>query len=185
MGTIPVAPSFVAGEKPSGAKMTSIKTAVDFWAGPPKCSVYQGTTATTMTTGVSTVIGFDTELFDVVQSGDTPSHDTATNNSRIVCRTAGKYEISGQVMFASNATGSRVVQVRMNAAGNAASGTQICQTSQGPVSGASTSVPIGPIEVDLAVGDYIEMFGLQASGGNLASNTGRANTYLRMAMSGT
>ena len=119
-----------------------------------------------------------------MQSGDTPMHDNATNNTRIVCRTGGKYEITGQVQIGSNATGVRTAQIRLNSAGNAGSGTLLAINQQGAVSGGATSVGIIPVEAVLSAGDYIEMFGTQTSGVNLTTVVGAGLTFMRMKLTG-
>src|SRR5262245_40483526 len=50
--------------------------------------------------GTNTTLNFDSERFD----SDT-IHDNVTNNSRLTCKTAGKYLICCNVRWASNATG--------------------------------------------------------------------------------
>lgn len=184
MGTIPVGPTFTAGQKLTAANLNAMNDAQVFWALTPRCYAYQGS-AQTLTTGVSTLITFDSEVYDIVQSGDTPAHDNTTNNSRIFARTTGKYDIRAQVMFGNNATGSRILQVRLNSAGSSVGGTQIAQTSQGAVSGASTSVPLLIPSYPLSAGDYIELFASQASGGNLALNVGQMNTFLGIRLDGS
>lgn len=182
MGTIPAYPDFANGEIVTDTKLDTIKAAGDFWASPPRCSAYLSA-AQTLTTAVAAAIGFGAETYDIVQAGDSPMHDNATNNSRIVARTTGKYMISGQVEFASNSTGVRSVVVRLNAAGVSTGGTLILQSVQGAVTANATTVAFGPIEVALTAGDHIEVFGYQTSGGNLALNAGSAQTFLRVALS--
>lgn len=185
MGTIPTPPTFVAGENPTAAKLNQQRDAVNFWANPPKCRVYQ-TTGTTVATGSTYApIGFDSEVFDNVQSGDQPMHDNTTNPSRIVIRTAGKYEFSGQILWTGNATGSRGLQIRKNAAGNPASGVALLTVEVGTAGAAGTSVVMPTLEEDFVAGDYVELFGRQTSGGNLATLPGTGGTYLRVKLSGS
>lgn len=185
MGTIPTTPNFAAGEKLTAAKLNQVCDAIDFWALTPRCSVYQTATTNFATSGTAAVVAFDTELFDIVQSGDTASHDNTTDPSRVYIRTTGKYEISGQLVFATNATGVRTAQIRLNAAGASGAGTQLIQTNQGAVTGVPSFVPIAPFEASLSAGDHIEMFGTQTSGGALASSAGSNNTFLRVKLSGS
>lgn len=184
MGTIPTITTFTAGQELTAAELNNMKDVSDFWALTPRCSCYQGS-AQTLSTATGTAINMDTEIYDIVQSGDTASHDTSTNNTRLYCRTAGKYEVAGQVQFNSNATGVRVAMIRLNAAGSYSGGTALVQNTQGALSGGSTSAACIPTEVELAVGDYIELFGYQTSGGNLALATGQANTFVRMKLTGS
>lgn len=179
MGTIPTIASFPSGGIVTSSYLNQIKTVNDFWANAPGVYVYSSAVQS-ITSGTANLIGFDLEVYDIVQSGDTPSHDNATNNSRLICRTAGKYEIGGQIQIASNATGTRAVQVRLNAAGNPASGTLLGTSQQAPLTGASTSVTLPPVRIALAIGDYIEMFATQTSGGALNTVIGQGTTFLRM-----
>lgn len=184
MGTIPAYPTFVAGENPTAAKLNSIKAAGDFWGLTPRCYAYQAA-AQSLATGATPVILFDAEVYDIVQSGDTQSHDLVSNTSRLVVRTSGKYEITGQIQIAASAAGTRAVQVRLNAAGNSAAGTLITTNQQSPVTGISTSVSMVPVEVPLTAGDYLEMFATQTSGGALNTIGGQGVTFLRMKLSGS
>lgn len=181
MGTVPTPPTFVAGAVLTAANLNQLRDVLNFTMTSPRCSAYQGTTATTLgTSGTVYPIGLDAELFDVVQSGDTPMHDTATNNSRIVARTAGKYRIGGQIAYVSNATGIRALNIRLNAAGNPASGTLIYSMQVQTLSSGTAVVAGEPFLYPLAAGDYIEMFGQQTSGGSLATSVGVQNTFLWM-----
>jgi hypothetical protein len=177
VGTIPVPPTITAGQVLTAAQVNQIIAVPSFWANPPQCYAYNST-ATTCATSTYTPLPLQSEVFDVVQSGDSPSHDNTTANTRIYFRTAGKYQISGQVNFVVNATGSRQVDVRLNAAGSPAGGTRVNFSSQVALSGVATSVPLPVVPIVAAVGDYIEMFGWQNSGGNLDTLPGSALTFL-------
>jgi hypothetical protein len=180
VGTIPTTPTFTAGEKLTAAELEQINDAVDFWALTPRCYAYQSLTHNTWAP-----ITLDAEVYDIVQSGDTTSHDLSTDNSRIYVRTSGKYELSGQVQVASNATGYRAAQIRLNAAGSSAGGSGLAVNYQGAISGVSTSVNVIPVEASLNAGDYIELFGLQNSGGALNTVGGLGVTYLRLKLTGS
>jgi len=60
-------------------------------------------------TTTATILAFNTEIYDT----DT-IHDNVTNNSRLTCKTAGKYIIAGNIFFDPNATGRRQVGIRLN-----------------------------------------------------------------------
>lgn len=178
MGTIPAFPSFTSGENPTAAKLNQWKTAGDFWALTPRCAAYP-TGVQSLASGATVNIGLDAELYDIVQAVDaaTPMHDNGTNNDRIVIRTSGKYTISGQVQFASNATGYRIAQIELNGSGSA-----LFRNTQSPVSGASTSVPILPQEYPLVAGDVVRLQAFQNSGAALSTVGGLANTFLRVVL---
>jgi len=127
------------------------------WAAPAatdiSCRVYAGTATNLSTTFAS--IAFNTENFDT----DT-MHDNATNNSRITIKTAGKYQVGGQV----NMTANQALGVRLLVNGGSLIG-RIFQGNSGVTEGANISTIY-----DFAVNDYIE---LQAATG---ASTGTTTT---------
>lgn len=182
MGTIPTIPTFA--NPITSAYFAAIKATSDFWALTPRCSVYQSSAQSIAVSGTAAVIGFDSEVYDIVQSGDSPSHDNATLNSRIIIRTPGKYEITGQVYYAANGTGTRSAEIRLNAAGNIASGTRISLNQQTALTGPGTPATPPPVEAALVAGDYVEIFGTQTSGGALNTAPGSGLTFLRVKLTG-
>lgn len=111
-----------------------------------------------LSNNTSTAITFDGEKFDT--SG---FHDNTTNNSRITIPSgkAGYYLITGSLKFTSSTTGVRRADLNKN-------GTLIqFYFNQYPNTGSDwTGSSFASIE-NLAVGDYIELFGQQSSGGAL------------------
>lgn len=101
-----------------------------------------------------TVVALNSERFDT----DT-IHDLAVNNSRLTCKTAGKYLIMGNVFWAGSATGSRFLRVRLNGT------TLIAEIRNSSSAGGDSQ--IAPTLYDLAVNDYVEMVVYQSSGGAL------------------
>lgn len=109
--------------------------------------------------GAYTPINFDGEQFD---SAD--QHDSIINNTRLVCREAGKYLITVQVNFASNTTGIRGVQVKVT---TPTLGTVIDgRDFRNAVNGFDTVMSYSFVRT-LAVNDYIEMEVYQSSGAAL------------------
>lgn len=102
-----------------------------------------------------TALALDSETYDT----DT-IHDNATNNSRLTCKTAGKYRITGHLFWAANATGLRDLSIRLNGT------TYIAEVNQTPVSGTETAQNV-TTTYNLAVNDYVELIGYQSSGGVL------------------
>jgi hypothetical protein len=91
-------------------------------------------------------------------------HDLVTNNSRLTCKTAGKYLIGANVEFAAAAAVVHFLSIRLGGA------TYIAQNSARCAAGAAIlSVSVNCI-YDLAVGNYVEAVALQTSGGNLNVN---------------
>lgn len=181
MGTIPTVATISAGAVVTSTYLNSLKAAVDFWALTPRCYAYQ-TSTSSPATSTGTVLPMQAEVFDIVQSGDSPMHDNSTNNSRVYVRTSGKYIISGQVTFANNSTGIRQAYVRLNAAGSPGGGSQLTLANAPALTAVPTSVPIPTVTVPLTAGDYIELFGWQNSGGSLATVAGQGSTFLSLVL---
>ena len=87
-------------------------------------------------------------------------HDLATNNSRLTCKTAGKYIIVANIAFASNTTGRRMVGIFLNGATFIGVGETNATTT------GSCIVTVATIYL-LEVNDYVEMKAFQNSGGAL------------------
>lgn len=184
MGTIPTSPSFTPGEKLTAAKLNQMNDVANFWALTPRCNVFSAANQS-LTSGTTTVLAMGSEVYDIVQSGDTPSHDLVTDNSRVFIRTSGKYDLTAQVTFAANATGQRVIQIRKNAAGNPASGTLLIQSTGDNIgAGTAATVATPAIGVPLVAGDYIELFALQNTGVALNALAGQGLTLLSHVLTG-
>lgn len=184
MGTIPTIPTFSAGAVLTAAQLNQVKSTVDFWALPPQCFAYRSAALTITTSNVWQIIPFDAEIFDIVQSGDSPMHDNSTNNARIYIRTSGKYEISGACEFFANNTGARTAKINLNSGGSESGGTMlVTQTQDNTGSTTITSVSVPTVTVPLNAGDYVEMFVRQISGGSLGVTPGRAQTWMQVKLS--
>lgn len=111
--------------------------------------------------------------FTATDDRDTDAyHSTSSNQSRMTVPTGmgGWYEIGGSAIFASNGTGNRILQPRVN---GSTSLTAITWT------GAVASSFVYPvIPILLAAGDYVEMLAYQNSGGAL--NVTAAQAWLRL-----
>lgn len=176
MGTVPSeSTAAVGGRIKASVWNTDVRDAVNFLLNPPTCRVYQGTTGTTLATATATLIPFDTESWDT-----DGCHSTSSNTSRLTAVTAGKYLVIAQISYAANATGQRYVTLRKNSAGSSSGGTLVDSLSCDAAASGSTSVFL-VTEVWLSTaGDYLEVFGQQSSGGNLATNTGASATFASM-----
>ena len=87
-------------------------------------------------------------------------HDTSTNTGRLTCKTAGIYHIYASVAFASNATGYRYINIRLNGS------TMIATLGHTEVAASNENMSIST-EYSLAVNDYVELLVYQNSGGAL------------------
>lgn len=124
------------------------------------CSLKQ-TVAQTLSDSTITAVTFTGENFD---RGSL--HDTVTNNTRITVPTggAGVWSIGGQVAFASNVVGMRMVQIRKNGA------TTLARVFVSANAGGDVTI-IAITTLDAAAdADYYEITAYQTSTGNL--NTG-------------
>jgi hypothetical protein len=108
-----------------------------------------------------TALAFNSERFDTAGGSSATHHDTVTNNSRLTCLYAGKYQITGSASFAANATGHRLLLIRLNGA------TEIAR-ERVPSVGASDQLELNISTLyDLAINDYVELVAYQNSGGAL------------------
>lgn len=178
MGSVPTLPTF-SNTTLSASDLNAICAAVDFWADPPRCNVYRATTQS-VSSGSYDLILWDAEDLDNVQSGDSPMHDLTTDTGRIYIRTAGRYELSGQVTWADNSGSTRRHRVRLNSGGSSSGGTLLLETYQDPLNGTLTASPLPTIEHQLSAGDYVEVFAYQATGGSLNVVAGYGVTFFRL-----
>lgn len=124
----------------------------------PFCRAYHSVDQSIATGGGLTALALNSERWDT-----DGIHDTATNNSRLTCQTAGTYVITGNVRFASNATGYRLVGIRQDA--GSLYGTQLFAA----LSGGDTIVSVAT-ELRLTATQYVELCVAQTSGGALNVN---------------
>ncbi|MEU4296336.1 hypothetical protein [Kitasatospora aureofaciens] len=118
--------------------------------------------AQSIANGSLTAVAIDTNLVDTYGG-----HSTTTNNSRYTCQTgaAGWYLVTCAAGFTANANGARALEIHKNGtavklgyAGTDDSRTDIAAALQ------ATAI------VQLAVGDYLEGYVYQTSGGALSTN---------------
>lgn len=110
-------------------------------------------------TGNFQAVTLDTNLFDTGSLWD-------SSNGRFVIRKTGLYLVCGQVMFAGNATGVRIMAIYQ-------SGT-IRGEGAAVLGSVSNIAPSHSMHMKLTAGDTIALYGFQSSGGNLAYATGAA-----------
>lgn len=128
--------------------------------GTVACKVTHSTTQS-LTSGATGAVTFNTETYDT----DT-MHDPTTNPDRITITQAGIYLITGHLEFASNATGHRL-------AGIVVSNSYQARQHVPAVNGDETRLSVVALQ-RLAVGDYIQLYALQNSGGALNVQSGNA-----------
>lgn len=176
MATVPTTHTVAVGDKITAAdENTYVRDAMAFVIAPPRLFVYQGTTGTTAgTSGTAALMLWDAEQWDADSM-----HSTSTNTSRLNATTTGLYTVSVSVFWAANATGFREVEVRKNSAGAVGSGTGIFKW-RCPATATLGGAVAGTGLVSLTAGDYLECFGLQTSGGSLATTVGAQFTWASM-----
>lgn len=164
-------PEMLDGAYPRGAKapINLVKKAIDdlkYQHRSVGCKVYQSASQS-IPNNTSTYLQFNSEYWDTESI-----HNNVTNNTRLTCRTAGKYLVVGQCVFEANAAGVRQVVVQQNR-GDIPAGNSILPSAGG---GTPTIVVVSTI-FNLAIGDYVEMLTYQNSGGALDA---QADTLLMM-----
>lgn len=177
MATVPVQSAVAVGQRNTATLHNDdVVDAVNFLLQEPYALPYQSA-GQTLTTSVWAAVALASEEADT-----DVMHDNATNNSRVVAKTAGLYLVCAQAFHtAVNTTGNRQAQVRKNAAGAVGSGTSVLILSRDANPSASlASMNVGHRLIALAANDYLEMFAFQSSGGNNTLVAGADSTFLHM-----
>lgn len=131
-------------------------------ANPPTAKMRNSITQSIANT-TATALTWDTEDYDTAGG-----HSTVTNTSRYTVQTgyAGKYRLNATVFYAGNATGDREVFFFKN-------GAAIAGSQNNAIPGAASACSAqSQVLVQLAVGDYVEAYTFQNSGGALSTTTG-------------
>ncbi len=154
---------FFAGEKLNAAEVEKVANLLR--------SRVLGTTAQTIPNSTFTAVSFPEEVYKY-----NVGHDTVSNPTYFSSQVAGLYALSGGLYMATNATGARALKWQKNGVDIAGSG-NLAQ----PQTGVQTPIVARPIEVQLAVGDFVTLLVSQGSGGNLDTYVGV--DYARPSMS--
>jgi len=156
-------PTFTAGQPVLASDLATLSSALNFSHNPPIAQLRQDTSQSLGTSGTFAPITFDAEVVDSANG-----HSTSTNNSRYVAQYAGWYEVSGGVAYVANTTGGRFAEIAVN--GSAITGGSGVQAVT--AAGTGTWVPVRTSKVFLNANDYVEIWGMQNSGGALSTDTG-------------
>lgn len=159
MTAVPAIRTFVSGEVVLASYFNiNINGPLSFLLAKP---IFQGrqTSAQTLTTGTFTAITFDAEDVDSANG-----HSTSSNTSRYTAQYAGWYFQSGGMTYAANATGRRINRTLVN-------GSSVISGSLSGIAGNASLIgyALRGTKIFLNVNDYVETFGFQDSGGNLAT----------------
>ncbi|HOV80187.1 MAG TPA: hypothetical protein PK728_08760 [Bacillota bacterium] len=130
----------------------------------PVCRV-KNSANQSVSSGVVFTASWDSDILD-----NNNIHDTATNNSRLTCKTPGVYLIMGSVNFASSTSGIRVAYIRKNGTST------VKQETAQPIG--ETHVGIFDIQM-LSANDYVELQAYQNSGNELDM---LSNSFFSMVM---
>lgn len=133
---------------------------LDFLEDVPRAQLRQ-TVGQSIANGTFVPLTFTTEDYDSANG-----HSTSSNTSRYTATVAGRYELSGCVTWAANATGQRAAQWFKN-------GTVINASQVGYPASAATErqYPARTMTVFLnGTTDYVELAGYQDSGGALSTS---------------
>lgn len=153
----------------SAARLAVIENGIYEVSLAPAVRVYHSATQS-ITSGTETALAFNSEIYDTAANAAATMHDSVTNNSRLTCRYAGKYHITGNIEYASNATGQRWITIRANGS----AGTYLA-LGRGLGNGTYPTTLVVCVDLDMAVNDYVELITFQDSGGALnvqAASTG-------------
>lgn len=151
--------TWTTGEVVTAAMMnTDVRDNLNFlFSGMPAAFAYHSTTQS-VTSATFTAVALDSELYDT----DT-IHDTAVNNSRLTCKTAGKYLIIGHLAW--SALGAAALyqhsaRLWLNGA------TDIAQVSSTDNHNGEEISEQVSVVYDLAVNDFVELQAYQNTGGS-------------------
>lgn len=109
-----------------------------------------------------TLVTMDSESWDT----DATMHSTSSNTSRVVFPVTGLYSVKYYASFASNSTGSRRLNPRLNSAGSSVGGTSLITWIVPTANSGAVNVCL-PIERRFTATDHTELFTWQNSGGAL------------------
>lgn len=126
---------------------------------PPRARLRQ-TSGQSISNATFTALQWQAEDVDTVGG-----HDNVTNNSRYTAQVAGLYHLTGKHAWPANATGQRASQWFVN--GSALVGSQSAWPAVAAVERQYVAVPM---DIVLAVGDYVELHAYQDSGGSLSTS---------------
>lgn len=139
----------------TAAKLNTLEQGLTDSHQMPSVRVTHNTTQS-IANSTDSALAFNTERFDTAGGTASTMHDTAVNNSRLTCRYAGKYQITGNLQFSSSTAGtSRLLKIRVNGT------TVIAETK-------AVNITFAEILIttlwDLAVNDYVELIAFQDTG---------------------
>ena len=161
MGTVPNPRLWAAGEIPTAAHFNAdIKDAQNFFKTPPTGIVRNTTNVPDVVTNTWTVLTWNTDVIDT-----DAIHDTGSNTSRLVAKTAGYYYVFARIRWEWHIDndGMRGIWIKKNANGSVANGTTVANDFRHSNNWSSTpnnrhGCGCTGFTGLLAVNDYLECF---------------------------
>ena len=175
ISTYVAVPTLAVGDKLTASRWNTIGTALGFLLNPPE-AVATNTASTSILNNTLTTIPFATETKDTGGTWDGAMHDNVTNNSRVTITTTGTYQVSARISWTANATGRRTMQLNKN-------GTGIDSIGIANPGASDPAICYHSAEYNLTAGDYLEIQGIQTSGGALTLTAN--GTYLQARLIGS
>jgi hypothetical protein len=148
MGTVPSPARPLAGVALAQASTDTWWSALNFLLQPPSCRVALTTAVAGWAVATAPIV-WNSETWDIVQSGDTEMHSMSTDPERITIRTAGRYRVHGMVALFSSSVIGLQIQVFKN---TTAAGPNAWE---GIVTTATAYTATFTDEIVCAVGDYL------------------------------
>lgn len=135
------------------------------WSSAPPAIRCTNSASISLPSATLTTLTYDTNRFD--QGTATAQHSTSSNTSRLVCQVAGIYQITAEVWFSNNSSGSREVRLTLNGTTMIARNLSQADANGDRIMSVTTLYP-------LAVSDYVETLVYQNSGSTLTINAASA-----------
>jgi hypothetical protein len=165
--TLPSLPTFSAetGVVVTASQMALVTAYQQFWADPPMFRMYQ-------TAGQSVASGANTQITCDNGSYDTDSGRSGSSPYSYTIPFAGRWRITGLVVWPTSATGARQTLIFQN-------GSAIIGAFSSTPGVALTNGTQVTVTVPCNVGDVIALYAWQNSGGPLTTNVGSAqNSFI-------
>jgi hypothetical protein len=175
MAVVPVPAQVVPGSFITAALWNAnVYGPMNFVLAPVRFKGYSSTTQSLATGSTAIALTLDTELYD-----SDGAHSTVTNTSRFTAQTPGLMSVTGSVCIANtNTTGTRTICVLLNGVVVAGSMVQAAPSTTNGTTVQTTT------DVQVAVGDYVEIGAWQNSGVALltTANAGNLGTSTTMTL---
>lgn len=176
MSTVPVVPTWLAGQRVYASQLTALGAVPAFLTTGKPLAILTQATPQSLANNTATAITFD--AFSVDRTG---GHSNTVNPSRWTASYPGYYRVRGQVAFAASATNDRSAAIYLN-------GVQVpTQWNISPSAGASFAPgreTEGLVYMN-GFSDYVEIWALQNSGVSLNTFAGTVTSSMQITWEGS